>query len=211
MLATSSKRRAQRSISPHRGNSACTRASPLPPKAICLWRDPCECQLRPHRGKTRYLLLRRLSAAERENLRSPGFAKPGADQGFDPPALLAAMDAPQAFGVVGDLSALIAEEAPLLTVLQLSTSSLGFWGAEPPVFRRIFALCPAFRRWVGYVPYPRGKSGTQGRQRLLLFFYDGGVYCFRSVFPATNRDFPSAAMTFQFSLQYRRRSKTVSL
>ena len=80
------------------------------------------------------------------------------------------MDAPLAFGVVGDLSALIAEEAPLLTVLQLSTSSLGFWGAEPPVFRRIFAQCPAFQRRVGYLPYPRGKSGTQGRQRLLLFF-----------------------------------------
>ena len=70
--------------------------------------------------------LRRLFAAERENLRSPGFAKPGADQRLDPPALLTAMDAPQAFGVVGDFSALIAEEAPLLTVLQFSTSSLGF-------------------------------------------------------------------------------------
>ena len=79
------------------------------------------------------------------------------------------MDAPQAFGVVGDFSALIAEEAPLLTVLQFSTSSLVFWGAEPPVFRRIFALWPAFQRWVGYLPYPREKSGTQGRQRLLLF------------------------------------------
>lgn len=101
---------------------------------------------------------------------SPGLAKPGANQGLDSPALLAAMDAPQALGVVGDFSAWGAEEAPLLTVLQFSTSSLGFWGAEPPVFRRIFALCPAFQRRVGYLPYPRGKSGTQGRQRLLLFF-----------------------------------------
>ena len=79
------------------------------------------------------------------------------------------MDAPQAFGVVGDFSALIAEEAPLLTVLQLSTSSLGFWGAEPPVFRRIFALCPAFQRRVGYLPYPREKVAHRG---------DSGVYLF---------------------------------
>ncbi len=112
--------------------------------------------------------LRRLFAAERENLLSPDFTKPGTDQGLDPPALLAAMDAPQALGVVRDFSALIAEEAPLLTVLQFSTSSLGFWGAEPPVFRRFFALCPAFQRRVGYLPYPREESGTQGRQWLLL-------------------------------------------
>ena len=80
------------------------------------------------------------------------------------------MDAPQTLGVVREFSTLIAEEAPLLTVLQFSTSSLSFWGAEPPVFRRIFAQCPAFQRRVGYLPYPREKSGTQGRQRLLLFF-----------------------------------------
>ena len=122
-----------------------------------------------------------------ENFRSPGFTKPGADQCLDPPALLTATDAPQALGVVGDFSARSAEEAPLLTVLQISTSSLCFWGAEPPVFRRIFALCPAFQRWVGYLPYPRGKSGTQGRQRLLLFFTVVGGMCCKCVFSYTSK------------------------
>ena len=130
-----------------------------------------ECQLRPRRGKIRYLLPAAALCRRKGKVSgSPGFTKPGADQGFDPPALLTAMDAPQALGVVGDFSARSAEEAPLLTVLQISTSSLCFWGAEPPVFRRIFALCPVFTRRVGYLPYPREKNGTQGRQRLLLFF-----------------------------------------
>ena len=101
---------------------------------------------------------------------SPGFAKPWADKGFDSPALLTAMDAPLAFGMVGDFSLRIAEEIPIPVSFQILTSSLVFQGGLPPVFRRIFALCPAFQRQVGYLPYPREKSGTQGRQRLLLFF-----------------------------------------
>ena len=105
-----------------------------------------------------------------ENFRSPGFTKPGADQCLDPPALLTATDAPLAFGMVGDFSLRIAEEIPIPVSFQIVTSSLVFQGGLPPVFQRIFALCPAFQRRVGYLPYPRGKSGTQGRQRLLLFF-----------------------------------------
>ena len=61
-----------------------------------------------------------------------------------------------------------------------------FQGSLPPAFRRIFALCPAFGRWVRYLPYPREESGTQGRQWRLLSLHSGGAYCFRSVFPATN-------------------------
>ncbi len=146
---------------------------------------------------------------KRKTCDSPGFAKPWADQCLNPPALLTAMDAPQAFGVVGDFSAWGAEEVPLLSVLQFSTSSLGFWGAEPPVFRRIFALCPAFQRRVGYLPYPREEKGTQGRQRRLLVLHSGGVYCSRSVFPVTKRDFPSAATTFRIPFQFHSRGRKV--
>ena len=86
---------------------------------------------------------------------SPGFAKPWADQRLDPPALLTAMDAPLAFGMVGDFSLRIAEEIPIPVSFQILTSSLVFQGGFPPVFRRIFALCPAFQRRVGYLPYLR--------------------------------------------------------
>ena len=102
--------------------------------------------------------------------RSPNLAKPGADQRLDSPALLTAMDAPLAFGMIGDFPLRIAKEIPIPVSIQILTSSLVFQGGLPPVFRRIFALCPAFQRRVGYLPYPKGKSGTQGQQRLLLFF-----------------------------------------
>ena len=72
--------------------------------------------------------------------------------------------------MIGDFPLRIAEEIPIPVSIQILTSSLVFQGGLPPVFRRIFALCPAFQRRAGYLPYPRGKSGTQGRQRLLLFF-----------------------------------------
>ena len=140
---------------------------------------------------------------------SPGFAKPGADQCLDPPALPTATDAPLAFGMEGDFSLCIAEEIPIPVSFQIVTSSLVFQGGLPPVFRRIFALCPAFQRRVGYLPYPRGKSGTQGRQRLLLFFTVVGGMCFASVFPVTKRDFPSAATTFGFCFQFYSRDRKV--
>ena len=148
---------------------------------------------------------------KRKSCGLPGFAKPWADQCLNPPALLTAMEAPQAFRMIGDFPLGIAEEIPIPVSIQILTSSLVFRGGLPPVFRQIFALCPAFQRRVGYLPYPREESGTQGRQRLLLVLHSGGVYCFRSVFPATNRNFPSVATAFQISFQYRRRSKPVSL
>ncbi len=101
---------------------------------------------------------------------SPGFAKPGADQGFDPPALFAVTATPLAFEMIGDFPLRIAEEIPIPVSIQILTSSLVFQGGLPPVFRRIFALCPVFVRWVGQLLYPRGESGTQGRQWVLLFF-----------------------------------------
>lgn len=126
---------------------------------------------RPRRGKIRYLIpATALCRRKGKGSRSPGFAKPGADQCLDPPALLAAMDAPLAFGMIGDFPLRIAEEIPIPVFFQMFTPSLVFQGGLPPVFRRIFALCPAFQRQVGYLPYCRGISGTQGRQRLLLFF-----------------------------------------
>ena len=122
-----------------------------------------------------------------KNCGSPGFAKPGADQYLDPPALLAAMDTPLAFGMVGDFPLCIAEKIPISVSFQILTSSLVFQGGLPPVFRRIFALCPAFQRRVGYLPYPRGKSGTQGRQRLLLF--QKCISSYKPGFPKCRNDF----------------------
>ena len=81
----------------------------------------------PRRGKIGFLSLRRLFAAEKGKVSgSPGFAKPGADQCLDPPALLTAMDAPLAFGMVGDFSLHIAEEIPIPVSFQILTSSLVF-------------------------------------------------------------------------------------
>ena len=131
------------------------------------WLLPKGSKSPPPQGQNSYFLLR-----------SPNLAKPRADQRLDPPALLTAMDAPLAFGMIGDFSLRIAEEIPIPVSIQILTSSLVFQGGLPPVFRRIFALCPAFQRRVGYLPYPRGKSGTQGRQRLLLFFHRSGWYVF---------------------------------
>ena len=149
------------------------------------WLLPKGSKIPPPQGQNSYFLLR-----------SPNLAKPGADQCLDPPALLTVAAAPLAFGMIGDFPLRIAEEIPIPVFFQMFTSSLVFQGGLPPVFRRIFALCPAFQRRVGYLSYPREKSGTQGRQWCLLFLHSGGVYCFRSVFPATNRDFPSVATTF---------------
>ena len=95
-------------------------------------------------------------------------------------------------------------------------SSCFLWFCYPPafVFRvpnpLFFALCAVFRGGVGYLPYLREEMGTQGRQRVLLFFTVCGI-CFESVFSATNRDSQSAARVFQIPFQYRRRSGTVSL
>ena len=100
---------------------------------------------------------------------SPGFAKPGADQRLNPPALLAAMDAPQTLGVVRDFSALIEEEAPLLTVLQFSTSSLGFRVPNPLLFGGFSPCVRLFRgRWDTY-PTLEKKTAHRG---------DNGFYCF---------------------------------
>jgi hypothetical protein len=68
--------------------------------------------------------------------------------------------------MIGDFSADCTEEVPFLAVLQFLTSSLEFQGAEPPVFRLFFALCPVFIGRAGYLPHPRGEVGTQGRQWL---------------------------------------------
>ena len=81
---------------------------------------------------------------------SSGFAKPGADRRLDPPALLAVAAAPLALGMIGDFPLRIAEEIPIPVFFQMFTSNLVFQGGLPPVFRRIFALCPAFHEVVGY-------------------------------------------------------------
>lgn len=113
------------------------------------------------------------------------------------------MDAPLAFGMIGDFPLRIAEEIPIPVSIQILTSSLVFRGGLLPAFRRIFALCPVFTRWVGYLPYPREESGTQGRQRLLLVLHSAGGMCFTSVFSAVKANSASTATVFRICFQMR--------
>ena len=78
--------------------------------------------------------------------------------------------------MIGDFPLRIAEEIPIPVSIQILTSSLVFQGGLPPVFRRIFALCPAFQRRVGSLPYPREKAAHRG---------DSGFYCFFTVMVCT--------------------------
>lgn len=94
----------------------------------------------------------------------------------------------------------IAEEIPIPVSIQILTPSLVFQGGLPPVFRRIFALCPAFQRQVGYLPYPREKSGTQGRQRLLLLFHRSGWYVFCKCISSYKPGFPKCRNDFSILL-----------
>ena len=109
------------------------------------------------------------------------------------------MDAPLAFGMIGDFPLRIAEEIPIPVFFQMFTSSLVFQGGLPPVFRRIFALCPAFQRRVGYLPYPREESGTQGRQWLLLFFTVVVCTVFQVYFQLQTGIFQVPQRLFRFS------------
>jgi len=111
------------------------------------------------------------------------------------------MDASLAFGMIGDFPLRIAEEIPIPVSIQILTSSLVYQGGLTPVFRRIFALYPAFQRRVRYLPYPRGKSGTQGRQWLLLVLHSVGGMCFTSVFSATQANSAGTATVFQICNQ----------
>ena len=106
----------------------------------------------------------------------PGFAKPWADQCFNPPALLTAMDAPLAFGMIGDFSLGVAEEIPIPVSIQILTSSHVFWGGLPPVFRRIFALCPVFTRRGDTYPAPEEKGAHSGNSGF-YWFYSVWVVC----------------------------------
>ena len=112
--------------------------------------------------------------------------------------------------MIGDFPLRIAEEIPIPVFFQMFTSSLVFQGGLPPVFRRIFALCPAFQRRVGYLPYPRGKSGTQGRQWPLLFFTEmvctvSDVYfqLQTGIFQVPQRLFEFCSSTAEEAKQYR--------
>jgi len=109
------------------------------------------------------------------------------------------MDAPLAFGMIGYFPLRIAKEIPIPVSIQILTSSLVFQGGLPPAFRRIFALCPAFQRRVGYLPYPKGKSGTQGRQRLLLFFTVVVCTVSEVYFQLQTGDFLEPQRLFRFS------------
>ena len=119
---------------------------------------------------------------------SPGFPKPGADQCLDPPALLAVTATPLAFGMIGDFPLRIAEEIPIPVFFQMFTSSLVFQGGLPPVFRRIFALCPAFQRRVGYLTLPQRKKRHTGATVAFTGFTQCGWYVFyKCVFSYTSK------------------------
>ena len=113
----------------------------------------------PPRGRTSYSLLR-----------SPGFRKPGANQGLDTPALLTAMDTPQTFGVVGDLSVGRAEGVPLLSIMHFSLPPVFDFGVPNPLFFGGFSPRAPFSE-AGWDTYP--TSEKKGAHR-----GDSGFYCF---------------------------------
>lgn len=95
-------------------------------------------------------------------MRSSCFAKPGANQGLDPPALFTAMDTPQAFGVVGDLSADCAKETPLLFVLHFSYLQPLILGCRTPCFSAVFRPVCGFQRRGGILTLPQRRKGHTG-------------------------------------------------
>ena len=129
-------------------------------------------------------------------LRSPNLAKPGADQCLNPPALLTVAAAPLTFGMIGDFPLRIAKEIPIPVFFQLFTSSLVYQGGLPPCFSADFRPVSGFSEAGGILTLPQRKKRHTGATVAFTVFHSGGVYCFSSVFPATNRDFSSAATTF---------------
>ena len=71
-----------------------------------------------------------------------------------------------------------------------------FWGRFTPCFSADFRLVSGFSEAGGILTLPQRKKRHTGATAAFAVFHSSGVYCFRSVFPATNRDFPSAATTF---------------
>jgi len=100
---------------------------------------------------------------------SPGFAKPGADQRLDPPALLAVTAAPLAFGMIGDFPLRIAEEIPIPVSIQILTSSHVFQGGLPLFFGGFSPCVRLFRGGWDTYPTPERKAAHRG---------DSGFYCF---------------------------------
>ena len=88
-----------------------------------------------------------------------------ATEPFDPPALLAGLGAADAFRVVSDLAAGLSKKRICIVIDCLHLLHLG--ESNPRIFG-CFLPCVGFSEMgVGYLPYPRGESGTQGRQRFL--------------------------------------------
>ena len=110
---------------------------------------------------------------------SPGFTKPGANQGFDPPALLTATDAPLAFGMVGDFSLRIAEEIPIPAFFQILTSSLVFLGRFTPCFSVDFRPVCGFQRRGGILTLPQRRKRHTGVTAAFAVFYSVGGILFR--------------------------------
>ena len=80
-----------------------------------------------------------------------------------------------------------------------------------PLFLGQFSPVCRFQRRGGILTLPQRRNRHTGATAGFAVFHSMGGICFTSVFPATNRDFPSAATVFLFPFQYRRRSRTVSL
>ena len=108
----------------------------------------------------------------------PGFAKPWADQCLNPPALLTAMNAPQAFGIIGDFPLGIAEEIPVPVSVQILTSSLVFWGRFTPCFSADFRPVSGFHEAGGILTLPQRKKRYTGATAAFTGFTQCWWYVF---------------------------------
>ena len=127
---------------------------------------------------------------------SPGFAKPGADQRLDPPALFAVTATPLAFGMIGDFSLRIAEEIPIPGFFQMFTSSLVFQGGLPPAFSADFRPVSGFSEAGGILTLPQMKKRHTGGSSGFYWFYIVWVVCVLQVCFQLHKQIPQAPQRF---------------
>ena len=85
------------------------------------------------------------------------------------------------------------------------------FGAENPLFSAVFRPVCGFQRRGGILTLPQRRKRHTGATAGFTVFTVCEVYCFASVFSATNKEKRSAATVFGIPFQCRRRSRTVSL
>ena len=157
----------------------------------------------------------RRSACPRQSLGKPlppPFLKSSALNYNGAVALLTFVFTTEAKLVVGDPARLRQKES------QFSLSFIAHSGHRVPPFGYScfsgrfslnFGLVRRFQRRGGILTLPQRRKGHTGATTAFPVFHSSNVYEFRSVIPATNRDFPGSATVFRIPVQYRRRRKTV--